>query len=378
MPDQEDIVSRWDIFCRVIDNFGDAGVCWRLAADLAARGESVRLYIDQPDILTALIGNDPASLAINVEPWPDAAQNFTATDIADVVIEAFACDPPDAYIRAMNATSAPVVWINLEYLSAEDWVVNHHGLASPHPRYALTKHFYFPGFVPGTGGLLREPGLIDRLDAPGTYKAKVDDAPFKVFLFGYDQPLIADWMDAVAKSHPTDLSVAPCPTLTQITQWQQLHVTATNPAVYTVPFVNQHAFDYLINDFDWLFVRGEDSFVRAQWAAKPLVWQIYPQEDGVHLVKLKAFYDRYLDQGVLTDLERSTFWRFVLGWNADTSEAPDVSPAELWPELLSIYPALLENARVWRNKLLHQADLVTQLRDFVGHLVKSSVSRVGL
>jgi hypothetical protein len=22
---------HWDIFCRVIDNFGDIGVCWRLA-----------------------------------------------------------------------------------------------------------------------------------------------------------------------------------------------------------------------------------------------------------------------------------------------------------------------------------------------------------
>ena len=29
----------WDLFCRVIDNHGDLGVCWRLARDLAARGE---------------------------------------------------------------------------------------------------------------------------------------------------------------------------------------------------------------------------------------------------------------------------------------------------------------------------------------------------
>ncbi|HET7526824.1 MAG TPA: elongation factor P maturation arginine rhamnosyltransferase EarP, partial [Burkholderiaceae bacterium] len=37
---------RWDLFCRVIDNLGDAGVCWRLASDLAARGQQVRLVID--------------------------------------------------------------------------------------------------------------------------------------------------------------------------------------------------------------------------------------------------------------------------------------------------------------------------------------------
>ena len=38
---------RWEIFCQVVDNFGDIGVCWRLAADLVSRGYgSVRLWVD--------------------------------------------------------------------------------------------------------------------------------------------------------------------------------------------------------------------------------------------------------------------------------------------------------------------------------------------
>ena len=40
-------------------------------------------------------------------------------------------------------------------------------------------------------------------------------------------------------------------------------------------------------------VRGEDSFVRAQWAALPFVWQAYPQADAAHLTKVAAFLDRY-------------------------------------------------------------------------------------
>ena len=36
----------WDIFCKVIDNHGDIGVCWRLATQLAARGHEVRLWVD--------------------------------------------------------------------------------------------------------------------------------------------------------------------------------------------------------------------------------------------------------------------------------------------------------------------------------------------
>ncbi|MBY0444112.1 MAG: elongation factor P maturation arginine rhamnosyltransferase EarP, partial [Burkholderiales bacterium] len=38
---------RWDIFCRVIDNYGDIGVCWRLARQLSfEHGFAVRLMVD--------------------------------------------------------------------------------------------------------------------------------------------------------------------------------------------------------------------------------------------------------------------------------------------------------------------------------------------
>ena len=56
------------------------------------------------------------------------------------------------------------VWINLEYLSAEAWIESCHGLPSQRPD-GLVKHFYFPGFTPATGGLLREPGLSAERDA---------------------------------------------------------------------------------------------------------------------------------------------------------------------------------------------------------------------
>ena len=37
----------WDIFCSVVDNFGDIGVCWRLARRLSAGlGQQVRLWVD--------------------------------------------------------------------------------------------------------------------------------------------------------------------------------------------------------------------------------------------------------------------------------------------------------------------------------------------
>jgi len=160
---------RWDIFCRVIDNLGDIGVCWRLCADLAARGEQVRLWIDQPVALGwmapgALEGTWPGLEVLHwTEPLPTGLLH--AHPPADVWIEAFGCDPAHECVLALadrvaQGEGAPV-WINLEYMSAEPWVERSHRLPSPvmsGPLRGLSKWFFFPGFTPATGGLLREPG----------------------------------------------------------------------------------------------------------------------------------------------------------------------------------------------------------------------------
>lgn len=372
MFDQLPALLRWDIFCRVIDNFGDAGVCWRLAADLASRGETVRLYIDQPEILAGLTGRSPGDYGVSVHPWPQPEQKFSANDIADVVIEAFACDPPAAYIQAMNDAQRPIAWINLEYLSAEDWVQTHHRLTSPHPRFKLTKHFYFPGFTPETGGLLREPGMLATQPDQTTLSLGSPDTT-RIFLFSYEQPVISGWLDALAATGHTTLGIAPCPALSQIDDWLMAGSSQSTLIIERLPFVRQQEFDTMIATYDWLFIRGEDSFVRAQWAAKPLVWHIYPQDEGAHLTKLQAFYDRYLDQGVLSPEQRDTYWQFVRLWNGSAPAHSRESIARLWEELMAIYPALLQNAHVWREALLKQPDLVTQLGDFARHLVKSQV-----
>jgi uncharacterized repeat protein (TIGR03837 family) len=319
-------------------------------------------------VLKNLMHNTTYSKSLSVRLWPEDTESFSASDVADVVIEAFACDPPTAYISAMAQATKPPAWINLEYLSAEAWVEESHGLPSPHPRYALTKYFFFPGFTPGTGGLLREPGLIDWL---ATAQTENKDTTFRIFLFGYPQPKVAEWLDRLAaQAEPTLLAIVPCPAQQQVDDWLATHTDTNQLTIAHQPFVPQAEFDALLAIYDFLFVRGEDSFVRAQWAAKPLVWQIYPQEEAIHLVKLKAFYDHYLDQGVLTAKQRSIYWQFVSAWNNGNASSNDAVLASTWPKLVEIYPLLLENARVWRNQLLKQRDLVSQLRDFVGHLVK--------
>ena len=157
--------ASWDIFCSVVDNYGDIGVTWRLARQLVAEHQvPVRLWVDDLQAFVPLCPEADASAAqqwqqgVDVRLWP---KDWQPVEAADVVIEAFACTLPDDYLQAIKARKTPVLWLNLEYLSAEDWVSGCHGLASLRSD-GLKRTFFFPGFEAGTGGLLREADLLAR------------------------------------------------------------------------------------------------------------------------------------------------------------------------------------------------------------------------
>src|SRR5262249_49093771 len=90
---------------------------------------------------------------------------FEHGDAADVIIEAFGCGLPETYVTKAAARESKPQWFVLEYLSAEPWVDDMHGLRSPHPRLPLARRFWFPGFTARTGGLLRERDLTAARDA---------------------------------------------------------------------------------------------------------------------------------------------------------------------------------------------------------------------
>ncbi|WP_312854353.1 elongation factor P maturation arginine rhamnosyltransferase EarP [Paludibacterium denitrificans] len=230
----------------------------------------------------------------------------------DVVIEAFGCELPDSFQEAMATQPRPPVWINLEYLSAEEWVEGCHGLPSPHPRLPLTKYFFFPGLGAQTGGLLCEAGLPAQRQqwqrdalAQRAYWQTFNLPPaqpgeWRVSLFAYENPaateLLALWalgdrpitcLVPVGKVLPDVAKVFGQPL--QVGQ----RLTQGNLTVQVLPMTDQASYDLLLWSCDINFVRGEDSFVRAQWAARPFVWHIYPQQEDAHLLKLDAFLSHY-------------------------------------------------------------------------------------
>lgn len=370
-------MASWDIFCSVVDNYGDIGVTWRLARQLAAEhGHRVRLWVDEPAAFVALCPQADAGLACQVVAGVEVchwAADWQPRALADVVIEAFGCTLPQALVADMRAAERQPLWLNLEYLSAEDWVVGCHGLPSPQGQ-GLRKYFFFPGFVAGTGGLLRERELLARRQA-----FQADEAARRAFLagvgvtvqarlislFAYENPGLGEWLDAlVADAQPTQLLVPRGRILGDLRQW--LGETAElepgfvarrgNLQLQVLPFVSQDDYDRLLWCCDFNAVRGEDSFVRAQWAGRPLLWHIYPQQEDAHWDKLEAFlalYRQGLSAGAGQALQQ--LWR---AWNAGTGMG------EAWLAAQRHWPEWQEHAQSWCAEQASRPDLAAALEQF--------------
>jgi uncharacterized repeat protein (TIGR03837 family) len=368
-----------DLFCRVVDNYGDIGVCWRLARQLAMEhGLAVRLWVDDlvafrricHDIDTTQPFQD--CKGVEVRRW---SEPFPAVEPAGVVIEAFACELPERYLQAMAARPAKPCWVNLEYLSAENWVGECHGLASPSPRLPLVKHFFFPGFSADTGGVILERDLDRqrrdfRQDAGGLaafWQAlglpAQQDGEIRVSLFCYPgsraEELFTVWSEqgSVICLVPEGIAGE------AIAAYFGQAVPAAGGAMQrgglelrVLPFLEQDIYDRLLWACDCNFVRGEDSFLRAQWAMRPMVWQPYPQAEGTHLRKLEAFLGRYC-RGLPAETARAVdeLW---MAWSRGEGLA------QSWPAFWAQRMPLARHAESWAAGLRENGDLASKLVQF--------------
>jgi uncharacterized repeat protein (TIGR03837 family) len=379
-------ISSCDIFCTVVDNYGDIGVCWRLAKQLTREhGIAVRLWVDDLASFSKLCPGLVPTLAIQqhhgveIRHW---GVTFVEITPAQLVIEAFACELPERYVNAMAGQAHKPVWLNLEYLSAEDWVPGCHGLPSPHLRLPLVKYFFFPGFVQETGGLLLEQDLLARRDAfqsdvlaQQNYWQELgvparQAGELRVSLFSYEnsavQALLAAW---AAGEVPLTCLVPEGRVLPQIASFFGREFVAGDVLqqgqlrVHVLPFVEQEEYDKLLWACDCNFVRGEDSCVRAQWAGKPFIWHIYPQHDGVHMKKLFAFLKLYCKElEPVAAQALSSLWE---AWNGgDAANQDDLtSPGQAWNEFMVHQSMLTRHAKLW-VKQVSGNNLALNLLDF--------------
>ncbi|WP_153916234.1 elongation factor P maturation arginine rhamnosyltransferase EarP [Shewanella sp. TC10] len=418
---------HWDIFCIVVDNYGDIGVTWRLAKQLAAEYQiDINLWVDDLNSFSHILPELDKTLSqqqffgVNIFKWNKPLD--ICYEPGNVVIEAFACELPsqvlstinelhqeskanvqqsmtsslsslepteatnEAVNQAIKVISKPPVWLNLEYLSAEDWVDGCHGLPSMQVS-GINKHFYFPGFTSKSGGLICESDLFNQRDKwqssdtnklalfqkLGLSGIKADD--FVISVFSYETLALTALCDYWANTGtqdnskqtsihaliPLGKSLASIENLLntpldKITAGQQFIIG--NLTIHILPMTDQTQFDRLLWSCDVNIVRGEDSFLRAQWAAKPFIWHIYPQEDDYHLVKLQAFVNIYC---LNLEADAANAWsKTNFAFNQQESNV-----VEHWQQLISAQSALQQHAKHWPIEAKKDADLASRLVEFV-------------
>lgn len=370
--------ARWDIFCSVVDNYGDIGVTWRLARQLVAEHAcDVRLWVDDLRAFERMCPDIDVEQDlqwqedVEVRHWP---AEWVSVPAADVVIAAFACQLPPDYMEAMAERERTPLWMNLDYLSAEEWVVGCHRLPSVKFK-GVQKYFFFPGFRPGTGGLLREARLLEQrkafqqdagaqrdfLQALGIVPAV--DARL-ISLFAYENAGLASWLDVLSTDgRATHLLVPEGRILGDVQRWLDVERLAAGDiqqrgslTVQVIAFVRQEQYDRLLWCCYFNAVRGEDSFVRAQWAGRPLLWHIYRQDEDIHLDKLDAFLELYT-----ADLSAAASAALIGLWQAWNTEADMAQP---WKMLLEHWPEVSQRAETWCLEQGLQADLATALVKF--------------
>ncbi|AFZ83516.1 conserved hypothetical protein of the DUF2331 family [Candidatus Kinetoplastibacterium blastocrithidii TCC012E] len=288
-----------DIFCKIIDNYGDIGFCWRLAKHLSCEYKwSIRLIVDDLCAFSCIektldiSANSQIVQDINIMKWNVSLENSLTP--SDIILETFSCDIPNAFKKIMLLDIRRFIWINIEYLSAEQWVEDCH-LLSSNLSNGLKKTFFFPGFTSKTGGLIVEQDFLknkkslkesiynqeDFLKSLGI-KHKRSEFLF-CLLFCYPDAPVNDLIRSMKLLNKKIVLIA---------NDQSLFINANstnNLKLVLIPFIDQDSFDKLICCMDINFIRGEDSFVRALLSGNPLIWNIYKQENNTHIDKLKSW-----------------------------------------------------------------------------------------
>ena len=352
-------LQHWAIFCRVVDNHGDLGVCWRLATQLAQRQKQVSLYVDEASALQWMAPD--GCEGVKVLAWPEDNAALLAYATADVVIEAFGCELPQTFQAAMAAWPKAPVWINLEYFSAEDAALRNHGLPSPvmsGPAKGMTKWFYYPGLTEDSGGVM---GGLSAMTSLGMTNSGTTGSvgkqtphhplPLKISLFCYEPASLGLWLQQLNKlPQSVVLSVTAGRATQAVRQVLKAWSEPQRFSIQELPYLSHPAFDAMLGAQNLNLVRGEDSLIRAIWAGKAFLWQIYPQDDGVHHAKLAAFLKASHAPDVVVQAH--------LAWNTDQpTPLPLLTPSHMaeWTTW----------AQALQQSLQAQTDLVTRLESLV-------------
>ena len=378
-----------DIFCEIIDNYGDIGVVYRTAKELQKifPKSKIRAFLNKLDEfkkINSQVLDLPSQNIDGIEyiTFDYLRDNANELLTAQVIIEAFGCQIPKEYMEIAYDNSE--LLINLEYLSAEDWIEDFHLQSSPLGRGKLKKVFFMPGFTEKSGGVIADSNYLERIQRvlenkefyEKKYLSDIEDRENKIVgtLFSYEKnftPLLED-----LKKLDKDVVILAMGEKTQDSLRKILKNFSIEDfrnslkygkiEIRFLNFLNQEEYEELINIVDFNFVRGEDSFIRAVLTGKPYMWHIYCQEEYAHMDKIEGFLDKYRkvienfsDEDFLLNMEK-----FFKDYNFRKENSLELGK-ESYLYFFENLAKIEKYNTIFRDFLIQKCNLINKLKDFI-------------
>lgn len=382
-------IKTLDIFCEIIDNYGDIGVVYRIAKEFYKKYNNkieIRVFLNRIDEFLKI-----NSRAKNIEfqnidgisyiTYKYLNENIKKFETADVIIEAFGCNIPEVYMEKAYYNSD--LMINLEYLSAEDWIEDFHLNLSPVGKGKLKKIFYMPGFTEKSGGIIVDSNYMERIEMvknnlefyENKYLKNIDYQNKLVgTVFSYEknfEPLLRD-----LKKLDRDIVLLAMGKLTQnslkkILKENQAEVFGNRwkcdkIEIVMYDFLNQEEYEELINVVDFNFVRGEDSFIRAVLTGKPYIWHIYCQDEYVHMEKLAGFLDKYA-KNIKTDKNQvyiSNVKKLFEEYNLRLENNLEIGKED-YSYFFTHFDEINKYNKIFKDFLIENCNLINKLKKYI-------------
>lgn len=378
-----------DIFCEIIDNYGDIGVVYRTAKELQKifPKSKIRAFLNKLDEfkkINSQVLDLPSQNIDGIEyiTFDYLRDNANELLTAQVIIEAFGCQIPEEYMEIAYDNSE--LLINLEYLSAEDWIEDFHLQSSPLGRGKLKKVFFMPGFTEKSGGVIADSNYLERIQRvlenkefyEKKYLSDIEDRENKIIgtLFSYEKnftPLLED-----LKKLDKDVVILAMGEKTQDSLRKILKNFSIEDfrnslkygkiEIRFLNFLNQEEYEELINIVDFNFVRGEDSFIRAVLTGKSYMWHIYCQEEYAHMDKIEGFLDKYRkvienfsDEDFLLNMEK-----FFKDYNFRKENSLELGK-ESYLYFFENLAKIEKYNTIFRDFLIQKCNLINKLKDFI-------------
>lgn len=284
------------VLCKVVDNFGDIGVVWRLCKQLKNVNKSaeINLIVDDLKSFNKICNEikingvfEQKVENINIIDWNAfdfCYEKFSKNDgeMLSLILECFQCGRPDWMEKILfeDKLNRTVQIIMIDYLTAEKYAEDFHCLESLTRSKKVQKINFMPGFTEKTGGL-----IID--DEWCFISERKNEGPVLIFTYERDwKPLArvlinADKKVKLARGRGFDSFAG---------AWEKCSGNAKN--LIELPYLNQDEWDKMMKDCSILIIRGEESMSRACLSGIPFIWHAYPQSDEYQLVKVNALLER--------------------------------------------------------------------------------------